>query len=155
MPVRVRARLWLAGALAALLAAGCSFVDANVGARQDACDRVDGGHLQTAPDTGNDYRLGAAVTSAPPVCEGNSGRTCDDCESAHCCARRSACYADPVCACADLTLDQCIDDAKASPEAELAARTIQCWTAFSAVGTVERARVACRLAWCRVECELP
>jgi hypothetical protein len=155
MSARVTANGSLAASLVAFLAASCSFADAKVGARQDACDIAAAGQMQTTPHTGSYYRVGTASTAAAPVCEGNTGDACNDCESAHCCARRSACYADPVCACADLALDRCLDDANAAPAVELAARTSQCWNTFSATGTVEQSRVACRRAWCQMECELP
>lgn len=151
----VRACHFLAASLTALLAWGCSFADARVGARQDACDLADDGSVQSTPHTGSYYRVGAATTAATPVCEGNTGSACDDCESAHCCARRSACYGDPVCACADQALDRCVDDARAAPAEEIAARAARCWDTFSATGTVEQARVACRRAWCQMECALP
>jgi hypothetical protein len=62
---------------------------------------------------------------------------------------RLDCYRDPVCFCADHALDKCYDNAdnKGSDSAKQA-----CWDAFSAQGTVERARVACELAWCAAEC---
>jgi hypothetical protein len=141
--------------IAALLAAGCSFADAKVGARQGACDLTGTGNTQATPHGKSSYRAVAASTSAAPVCEGSNGNACDDCESAHCCASRSACYGDPVCACADLALDGCLDEADAAPAEEIAARESQCWNVFSAIGTVEQARVACRLAWCKVECASP
>ncbi len=153
MPRPVREKIRLLVGLLALLAGGCSFADAQVGARQDTCD-LNGGHAQTPPRASGYYRSDPVDPSAPPVCEGNTGRACDDCESAHCCARLSACYGDPVCACADLALDQCLDQAKAAPVAEVAARASECWNTFSAAGIVEEARVACRRAWCEPECAL-
>src|SRR4051812_2281027 len=90
-----RLAMWLA----AFFAAACSFTDGKIGAPQDACDLGDAGPEQITPGAGGYYRVGASSTSAAPVCEGNTGSACDDCESTHCCARRSACYGDPVCAC--------------------------------------------------------
>lgn len=155
MTTRVLAGQLIAASLAAFLAAGCSFADARVGAPQDACGIEDEGQVETTLRPGNYYRAGAASGSAAPICEGNTGSACNDCEGAHCCARRSACYGDPVCACADLALDGCLDDAKAAPAAEIAARTSQCWSTFSAAGTVEQLRVACQHAWCQMECQVP
>ena len=152
MTTRALASWWLTASLAAFLAAGCSFADAKVGAPQEACNLGDAGHVQGTPGAGSYSRVSEVSTSAAPVCMGNTGSACDDCEGVHCCARRSACYGDPVCACADLALDRCLDDAKVAPAAEVAARTSECWGTFSATGTVEQARVACQRAWCQTEC---
>jgi hypothetical protein len=75
------------------------------------------------------------------------------CENTHCCAARSACYGDPVCACADLGLDECLDAAESSADAP--GDVARCWSAFSAKGTVEAERVACERAWCQRECSVP
>ncbi len=151
MTTRALASWWLTALLAAVLTAGCSFADAKVGAPQDACDLGDAGHVQGTPGASGYSRVSEASTSAAPVCV-STGNACDDCEGAHCCARRSACYGDPVCACADLALDRCLDDAEVAPVAEVAARSSECWGTFSATGTVEQARVACQRAWCQTEC---
>jgi hypothetical protein len=90
-----------------------------------------------------------------PTCATDTGSPCDDCENTHCCATRSACYGDPVCACADVALDECLDAAESSAMAGAPAQTSGCWNVFSARGTVEQARVACQRAWCQTECGLP
>src|SRR5881394_1184324 len=129
----------LAAALvAALLSTSCSWVDARVGAPQEACGTESEASGQ-AVSGNNYYPVGARQTAAAPTCAGNTGSSCDDCEGAHCCATRSACYGDPVCACADLALDECLDDAAASTA--VAERTDQCWKTFSAAGNVEQARI--------------
>ena|SRR5450432_2973958 len=140
--------------LLALVGAGCSSVEAKVGAAQAACG-LDSKSGTPATQGGGYYPVGAAKTPASPTCEANTGSACDDCEGTHCCATRSACYGDPVCACADLAFDHCLDDAETAPAAEIAAQRSQCLAAFSAAGTAEKARIACQRAWCQTECEVP
>ena len=140
--------------LALALAAGCSFGDARVGAAQTACGVDDAGQPPTKPGAAGYYAVGSK-TSAAPTCETHGDSACDVCEATHCCTPRSACYSDPVCACADLTLDHCRDDAEAAADAEVDAGVARCWSAFSARGAVERDRVACQRGWCQKECEVP
>lgn len=137
------------------VALGCSFADPQAGAPQAACGIGTGGGSQAGPGASY-YGTSASSTMTAPTCATNSGSTCDDCESTHCCATRSACYGDPVCACADEALDECLDATVMNVTAAGApAQTSGCWNVFSAKGTVEQARVACQRAWCQTECGIP
>jgi hypothetical protein len=153
MPVSFSRSLF-AASFTVFLSAGCSAVDAKTGAPQGTCGIAAPGGAQATPG-GSYYPVGAAKTPAAPTCEGNTGSACNDCEGAHCCGTRSACYGDPVCACADQAFDTCLDAAAATSATEIAARTSQCWAKFSVAGTVEQARIACQRSWCKMECEVP
>lgn len=131
-----------------LLGGGCSFVEPEAGAPQAACGITTSG----SSEHGAGY-YGAAHASDTPTCAASTGSACDACENAHCCAARSACYGDPVCACADLGLDECLDGAESS--ADEPGEVGRCWAAFSAKGMVEAERVACERAWCQRECAVP
>jgi hypothetical protein len=85
------------------------------------------------------------------MCLPDAGSDCDNCESTWCCATRLACYHDPVCACADHWLDECLSANPDASESDIA----ECWDAFSSRGAVEKARVACQRAWCQVPCAVP
>lgn len=129
---------------------GCSLVDPQAGAPQAACGISSASSSAAGPAY---YGPGSSHASAAPICAASSGSACDVCENAHCCASRSACYGDPVCACADLGLDECLD---AEPSgADSASQVARCWSAFSAHGTIEQERVACERAWCKSECAVP
>jgi len=145
--------VFAAALVAALLSTACSWTDARVGAPQEACAIESAASGPAMSGSSSYYSVGARQTAFPPTCAGNTGSSCDDCESAHCCATRSACYGDPVCACADLALDHCLDDAAVSTA--VAERTGQCWKTFSAAGDVEQARIACQRSWCQMECGVP
>jgi hypothetical protein len=137
-----------------LLGAGCSFVDPQAGAPQATCGISFGGGSQGGPSAGY-YHSSSAQMLGGPTCATSSESACDDCESAHCCAARSACYGDPVCACADLALDECLDAAKTSAVADEPALVGRCWNTFSAKGTAEQARISCQRSWCQTQCEVP
>ena len=137
-----------------VLVLACSGLDPRVGARQGKC----GVSLTQSGQstTGSSYpSVGSGQSSATPACEGNTGEPCNDCESAHCCASRSACYGDPVCACADQVLDQCLDEAGTAPMAEAAEQAAGCWRTFWLAGSVEQARITCQRSWCQAECGVP
>jgi len=146
-PLRLQSVFWLAYVLSA-----CSYVDPHVGAAQTSCGLDVAGSSQAS--SGSSY-YGASPSSAPAgsTCALTTDNPCDACETAHCCATRTACYGDPTCACADVALDQCLDDAETSDD-PTASRS-KCWSAFGAKGSVEQARVACERAWCQTECEVP
>ncbi|HYQ02808.1 MAG TPA: hypothetical protein VER96_29255 [Polyangiaceae bacterium] len=137
-----------------LMGVGCSFVDPQVGAVQAVCGFDAGGGSPSGPGPGH-YQRSTNQTGMTPICEAHPESTCNDCEATHCCATRSACYGDPTCACADLTLDECLEAAEANASEDQPASTSHCWNSFSASGTVERARVNCQRAWCQSECEIP
>jgi hypothetical protein len=138
--------------LALFLGAGCSFVDPQAGAAQAACGISGGGASQTGPGAAY-YGTPTTQTtkSGAPTCATVPMSPCDDCESTHCCATRSACYGDPVCACADAALDECLDQAATGASTDVT----RCWDLFAAKGTVEQARVACQRSWCQTECKIP
>ena len=115
-----------------LSSGGCSFVEPEAGAPQAACGIPTSG--SSAPGSGY-YGAGASHASDTPICAASTGSACDACENTHCCAARSACYGDPVCACADLGLDECLDATESSADAP--GDVARCWSAFSAKGTVE------------------
>ncbi|HEY4103493.1 MAG TPA: hypothetical protein VGM44_06360 [Polyangiaceae bacterium] len=140
------------GFIALAISTGCSFVDPHAGASQTECGIAFGGSGQTSGGSSY-YGSTAHATAAGPSCALTTDNPCDQCETTHCCATRSACYGDPSCACADETLDECLDDAEMS--ANEAAEQSQCWNAFSTRGAAEQARVACQRAWCQSECEVP
>jgi hypothetical protein len=64
---------------------------------------------------------------------------------------RLACYSDPVCTCADQAMDLCLAKTDEGGTVQSPQATA-CWNAFSAYGTVEKARVACEQTWCAVAC---
>lgn len=136
------------------VAAGCSLVDPQVGAAQAWCGLSTGGGSNSGPGS-NYYHRNASQPSIAPTCEAQPESACNDCEAAHCCATRSACYGDPVCACADLSLDECLEAAEAGSPEDQPAAIAHCWSNFSETGTVERARVSCQRAWCQSECQIP
>ncbi|HEX3775501.1 MAG TPA: hypothetical protein VHV51_13610 [Polyangiaceae bacterium] len=130
----------------------CSFVDPHAGPTQTECGISFGGSAQTGAGSSY-YGSTAHPTAAGPSCALSTDNSCDQCETTHCCATRSACYGDPSCACADQALDACLDQAETS--SNQGAQQSLCWNAFSARGTAEQARVACQRAWCQSECEVP
>jgi hypothetical protein len=130
-----------------VLGQGCSFVDPQVGLSQVSCGISAGGASQSGSSY---YGTNTSPTGSTPACQTNATSSCDDCEAAHCCATRSACYGDPVCACADLNLDECLDAA-----AGQATQVSQCWSIFSGKGTTEQARSSCQRAWCQAACNIP
>jgi len=146
-PVQANNAAW--GLIFTLVA--CSYVEPHVGASQTSCGLEMAGSSQTSSGPG--YYGSNSASSPSSTCALTNDNPCDACETAHCCATRSACYGDPTCACADMTLDECLDDAETSPD-EATSRS-KCWNAFGAKGTVEQARVACERAWCQTECEVP
>jgi hypothetical protein len=130
---------------------GCTFVDPHVGALQAACEMA-AGPVPSGQGTGS-YGMTPKAQSTP-ICASNTGNACDDCENAHCCPTHSACYGDPVCACADLALDECLDAIDAGP-ADHQTRVSDCWSAFAAKGSPEQARVSCQRSRCQTECGVP
>ena len=145
----------LGQSFSALLACvACSFIDPQAGAPQAACGIDTGAASQNGQPAGY-YGMSSGQGLGAATCATSSQSVCNACESAHCCATRSACYGDPVCACADLTLDQCLEAAATVALADAPAALSRCWDQFSARGTVEAARVACQRSWCRAECALP
>jgi hypothetical protein len=141
-------------ALAALAVGGCSLADPRVGALQEACGLsvTDGG---PSGATGSGYYGTSTSSKGGATCKAVTDNPCDECESEHCCASRSACYGDPVCACADMTLDECLDDAEEADAGKGSPAAAVCWSQFTAKGTVEQARVACERSWCQTECGIP
>ena len=131
--------------------AGCSFADPHQGPLQALCGISSGGSGQTS--AGSAYYGVPMMQAAGPSCSVDSDDPCDVCEITHCCATRSACYGDPTCACADISLDQCLDVAETSADETSSADA--CWDAFKAKGTAEQARVTCQRAWCKTECAIP
>src|SRR5450432_115596 len=120
-----------------ILGVGCSFVEPQAGAPQAACGISFGGGSQSGTGAGY-YGTSSGQTLGAPTCAASmdsADSTCDACENTHCCATRSACYGDPVCACADLKLDECLDAAETSAAADEPALLSRCWNAFSAKGT--------------------
>jgi hypothetical protein len=141
-----RARLLRAVSPLALLAlAACSVLDPNVGANQAACG------AQTASPVGG---YGSTGTDAAAMCAADAGSACDDCESRWCCPTRVACYADPVCNCADQAMDMCVDMPPADAGTGDAA-VAYCWQAFAASGDIAKSRLACVRAWCQDVCGAP
>jgi hypothetical protein len=136
---------------------GCPLVDPQVGPAQASC--------APAGESSGSYSYGGATSSgssADESCPMDAGNACDDCESLHCCATRSACYGDPVCDCADQALDACLnaagDDAAAHASdaaADASGAVTRCWDAFSATGQVAQARVSCQRMWCQQACAVP
>ncbi len=145
----MRASRWLL--LLNGVTAACSFVEPHQGSTQALCGIAAGGSGQTGASAA--YYGVPMMPAAGPSCSIDSDDPCDVCEITHCCATRSACYGDPTCACADVALDQCLDVAETS--ADEAASSSQCWSAFTAKGSVEQARVTCQRAWCKTECAEP
>lgn len=134
-------------ALAAGLA-GCSSIDARVGARQDSCGEGESAASGGGGGTGTPYPGAREVAAAASgTCAADAGSACDDCESQWCCDARLACYRDPVCVCADEALDGCLSDAAADPS-----RVSACWDAFAKRGSVEAAFVACDRMSCAEAC---
>jgi hypothetical protein len=125
--------------VALLLVAGCSLVDPNVGTNQAACG------AQTGPTSA----YGPSAIDAGGTCAADAGSDCDDCESRWCCQTRLACYADPVCDCADKAMDTCMGTATDD------AAVGRCWSAFSASGDPAKSRFACLRAWCQGVCGVP
>jgi hypothetical protein len=144
-------RILRLNASAALMAAvsGCSLFDPQVGADQAACGEEAGGA------SGGGYGSNPNA-DAGGICGADAGSPCDDCESAHCCATRLACYGDPVCHCADQALDSCLDLVSGDDAAPAASDSAtRCWNLFSASGHVAQARVSCERAWCQDLCGIP
>ncbi len=145
-------------AVAVFFAAGCTALDPEVGPSQEACG-ADAASAGASGTTGYGSTPTSGYTASDPAaqsqtCALDAGSPCDDCESRYCCMTRSACYADPVCVCADQALDGCLastSEGGAVPPPQATA----CWNAFSAYGTVELARIACEQAWCAVACAIP
>ena len=132
--------------------AGCSFVEPHKGSLQAEC----GIESSTDGQMGSGYPMATAnSTQAAPTCAAVPDSACDNCESTHCCATRAGCYGDPVCACADLKLDECLDDAEASAGETRRAEVSACWSAFAATGAAEQARISCQRSWCETECSMP
>jgi hypothetical protein len=145
----VRLSVFCAGVLCACCAClvGCSALDPAVGAQQGSCGLPPGSGGSTGSSSGYPGST-SGQTMATGTCPGPTGNACDDCESAWCCTQLVACYQDPVCACADLAVDQCKGDA--GPDSST---TGACWDSFVASGgPVEAARYACLKAWCASEC---
>ena len=130
--------------VALLLVAGCSLVDPNVGTNQAACG------AQTGPTSA----YGPSAIDAGGTCAADAGSDCDDCESRWCCQTRLACYADPVCDCADRAMDTCLSAAEGDAASSDAA-VGRCSEAFSASGDVAKARLTCLRAWCQQVCDVP
>jgi hypothetical protein len=129
--------------LAALV--GCSLLDPNVGSNQAACRAQSG-------SSASGY--GPATIDAAGTCGADAGSACDDCESRWCCQTRLACYADPVCDCADRAMDTCLSAAERDAASSDAA-VGRCSDAFSASGDVAKARLTCLRAWCQQVCDVP
>jgi len=147
----------LAFALASL--PGCSAIDPQVGPSQESCGAKVAGAGNGSGNAGYPPTPSSGSQASPAAapwqtCSADAGSPCDDCESKWCCMTRLACYADPVCACADQALDACLDSTEQDGGVPSAGATA-CWTAFSARGTVEEARVACVRAWCSNPCSGP
>jgi len=142
-------------ALVLLSVAGCAAIDPEVGPSQESCG-VDAAAASAAGPTGygstGSSGYGASAQPAPSqICALDAGSPCDDCESTYCCMTRVACYSDPVCVCADHAMDLCLaasDKGGSVPSPQAA----DCWSAFSAYGTVEQVRVACEQTWCAASC---
>jgi hypothetical protein len=134
-------------ACVALLSAlcSCSLVDPRVGPAQASCTAEGSGY-----GSGTGYG-----TDAGASCAADSGSGCDDCESAHCCATRLACYGDAVCGCADKALDPCLEAAGDDAAADASDTVARCWSAFTATGGVAQARVSCQRTWCKDVCGIP
>jgi hypothetical protein len=141
--------VWCAGLPLLATGAGCSAFSPQVGPDQESCGE-DAAVAAPAGQTGYGPAPTVAPTNVSPRCSPDGGEACDDCESQFCCATRLACYADPVCACADRAWDRCTDDATRS-----ASQKAACWAAFTSEGTVEAARVACERTWCQAVCNVP
>ena len=150
------ARLLASSFVLLILGVGCSFVDPQAGALQAACGISFGGASQNGPGAGY-YGTSSGQTLGDPTCaaSADSADSCDACETTHCCATRSACYGDPVCACADLALDECLDDSETSSAADKPGEVARCWNVFSAKGTVEQAFISCQRSWCQTQCAVP
>jgi hypothetical protein len=147
-PIAVGLRAGLAGAVAAA-ASACSSFDPQVGPSQESCGVEALG--ATTATTSAGYGYGTTTSRmTPTTCQADAGSACDDCESEWCCSTRLPCYEDPVCACADHALDACTAAAGSNASAVGA-----CWSTFANVGTVEAARVACEVAWCKQACAIP
>jgi hypothetical protein len=129
-------------ALSQLALFACSFLDPSVGPNQAACSARSG----SASSTG----YGSAAADAAGTCGSDAGSACDDCESRWCCHTRNACYADPVCDCADEAMDTCMEMAAGEDAA-----TGRCWSVFGESGDVAKSRLACLRAWCQGVCGLP
>lgn len=141
----------LSSLLLCVALSACSFADPHQGPVQSLCGIASGGSSDTS--AGSAYYGVPMEQAAGPSCSVNSDDPCDVCEITHCCATRSACYGDPTCACADIALDQCVESAEQS--ADETASASACWSAFTAKGNAEQARVTCQRAWCKAECETP
>src|SRR5580692_6024762 len=138
---------WLPLAFAVALLPACAVIDPQVGPSQESCGASGAGAGTTGGNTGygsaasNGY--GASGTALPgQTCSPDAGTACDDCESKYCCATRAACYADPVCVCADQGIDSCLGSNGGTPTVS-SAQVAACWETFSSHGKVEQARVAC------------
>jgi hypothetical protein len=134
--------------LALLALVGCSLLDPNVGSNQAACG-------VQAGSTASGY--GSAGTDAAAMCGADAGSACDDCESRWCCPTRVACYADPVCDCADQAMNLCPGVPQGDAEAGDAASAAvgRCWEAFATSGDIAKSRLACLRAWCQEVCGVP
>jgi hypothetical protein len=139
--------------------AGCGAFDPRVGASQESCG-VDLDDAGAAPGNAgygatasspNGGSMGSSQSCAPV----DGGSSCDTCENTYCCMTRLACYADPVCVCADETLDSCIESLEDGTSAPSAPQIATCRNAFSARGTVEAARMTCLQTWCATACAVP
>jgi hypothetical protein len=144
---------WLA--LVLLFAVGCAAIDPEVGPSQEACG-IDAASSVAPGNTGYGSTPSTGYGSSVPAarsqsCTPDAGSACDDCESRYCCMTRLACYSDPVCTCADQAMDLCLAKTDEGGTVQSPQATA-CWNAFSAYGTVEKARVACEQTWCAVAC---
>jgi hypothetical protein len=137
--------VWMAGA------AGCSLVDPNVGPSQTSC-AAQAGAASNGNGGGGYYGTGA---DASGWCGADAGNPCDDCESKWCCQTRLACYADPVCDCADEAIGACANTMPDAAAISTGGAPTQCWTAFSASGHIAQERFECLRAWCQKVCGLP
>jgi hypothetical protein len=137
-------------------ALGCSAVDPSVGLPQGSCAaaaEIPSGGGGAGGSSGYGGAKGSSPASSGTLaCMADAGSACDNCEDRWCCPTRLACYSDPVCRCADSTLDHCLPD---NPDGGWSAVVAGCWDTFSSRGAVEKARVACLRAWCQAPCAVP
>jgi hypothetical protein len=136
--------------------AACSAINPEVGPSQESCGIGAVGSAGPSGNGGygsNPYGGSSSKAASSQSCSIDAGSPCDDCESKYCCTTRAACYADPVCICADNAMDGCLSSTDQMGTVPSAPAT-GCWNAFASRGTVEAARVACERAWCTGPCAI-
>jgi hypothetical protein len=149
------ALLSLVVAFATLAALSCSLVEPKIGETLPVCGEAGAVAQVTGPYAPHGAAGPASTAPLLTSCPPDAGSTCDVCESASCCATRLDCYNDPLCACADATLDACLSALGPAAYDRTSPDVQRCWDDFAGVSAIAGARVACERAACAGPCGVP